>query len=190
MEQIYTEGEEEGNKWDEGGEQQATTRDTRNSRGSNGRAKRDLSSNNIQEAAYYMKELKVLFSNVDMFTNYKINELRVRISGYQSPPQVIAIQEVKPKHYRFERDILEYCIEGYEIFGKNLAKEEHGRGLSLYIQKGIQHDVVVFKEEATEYIATKIKGKSDDVLFVSIYRSPNSDTVNNEKTYGYAGGNK
>ena len=116
-----------------------------------------------------------------MFTNDKINELRAKISGDQSSPQVIAIQEIKPKHYRFERDILEYCIEGYEIFGKNLAKEEHGRGLLLYIQKGIQHDVVVFKEEATEYIASKIKGKSDDVLFVSIYRSPNSDTVNNEK---------
>ena len=40
IEQIYTEDEEEGNKWDEGGQQQATARGTRNSRGNNGSAKR------------------------------------------------------------------------------------------------------------------------------------------------------
>lgn len=75
-----------------------------------------------------------------------------------------------------------YVLKDLKYLEKKLAKKkEHGRRLLLYIQKAIQHDRDVFKKEATEYIVVKIRGKRDDVLLVSIYRSPNSDTDNNER---------
>lgn len=39
----------------------------------------------------------------------------------------------------------------------------------------------MFDKEAMEYIAAQIKCKGDNILIVSIYRSPNSGAVNNEK---------
>lgn len=124
-------------------------------------------------------ELKILFTNVDTLTKEKVIELRHKISGEQLPPQVIAPQEVKPKNFN-EKNRMEYYIEGYEMLTKNLATK-CGRGLLLYIQKGIHYEEVVFDAKATEYIAAKIIGKNKYVLLVSIYRSPNSDKKNNEK---------
>ncbi|KAG7155492.1 hypothetical protein Hamer_G024702, partial [Homarus americanus] len=42
-------------------------------------------------------------------------------------PQVIALQEVKPKHYRYEWITAEYNLEGYDIIEQNLLNKE-GRG--------------------------------------------------------------
>lgn len=55
-------------------------------------------------------EFNVLFTNVDVFTYDKFNELKLRIGEEQTPPSVIVIQEDKPKLYRYEREIVEYKI--------------------------------------------------------------------------------
>lgn len=69
-------------------------------------------------------------------------------------------------------------------YGKNLSLENSGRGLLLYMQSGIQNDLVDLKSEACEYLAVKIKGQTDDLLLVSVYRSPNSVPENNEQVLG------
>ncbi|XP_076036825.1 uncharacterized protein LOC143022485 [Oratosquilla oratoria] len=125
-----------------------------------------------------VKELKVMFSNVDVFCMDKLNELKAKINEDKEPPQIIAIQEVKPKNYRYERDIIEYIIQGYEIYGENL-KQGVDRGLLLYVKEDIQHERVVFENRVHEYIAIRIRGRSEDVLFGTMYRSLNSDVENN-----------
>lgn len=77
--------------------------------------------------------------------------------------------------------MVEYKIDGYEMYDKNLLQEESGRGMLLYIKSNIQHDSIGLKSKACEYIAAKIKGELDDVLLVSIYTSPNSQLENNDE---------
>lgn len=60
------------------------------------------------------------------------DELKTRLDGEKSPQQVIAQQEVKPKYCRFEKYMVEYNIERYEVLGKNLTHEQDGSGLLLY----------------------------------------------------------
>ena len=59
-----------------------------------------------------------MFSNVDTLTIDKLNELKTRLKYMDTLPDLIALQEVKAKHFRFERSLAEYHIEGYEILGK------------------------------------------------------------------------
>lgn len=44
-----------------------------------------------------VNEHYIWFSNEDVFSKDKVDELKTRISEEQTPPSVIAIQEVKPK---------------------------------------------------------------------------------------------
>ena len=55
--------------------------------------------------------MKVMFSNVDVYTVDKKRELISRLSVGRKP-DVIAIQEVRPKNRRYERDMVEYEIIG------------------------------------------------------------------------------
>ena len=52
-------------------------------------------------------------------------------------PCVIALQEVKPKNFRYDRSTIEYFIDGYDIVEKNLHNEKR-RGLIVYVKKGIK----------------------------------------------------
>ena len=60
----------------------------------------------------------VVFSNVDVFSPDKIREVRHRLHDSKVKPHVIALQEIRPKNYRFERLLVEYSIDGYEILEK------------------------------------------------------------------------
>lgn len=66
------------------------------------------------------EKLKILFSNMDV----ESCELKNRIKGMKNYPHIIAVQEVKPQNIRYERDLAEYNIEGYELMG---------RGIIIYI---------------------------------------------------------
>ena len=55
--------------------------------------------------------MKVMFSNVDVYTADKKRELIGILRGGRNP-EVIAIQEVRPKNKRYERDLVEYEIDG------------------------------------------------------------------------------
>ena len=49
-------------------------------------------------------------------------------------PKIIALQEVKPKNFKFARTLAEYNLEGYEFIHRNLEKQDNGRGLLVYIR--------------------------------------------------------
>ena len=74
-----------------------------------------------------LNKLIVLFSNVDTFNIDKLHEIRARLAILDSKPHIIALSEVKPKNFKFERDLSEYTIERYEIIPMNLKKDDKGR---------------------------------------------------------------
>ena len=77
-----------------------------------------------------------MFSNVDVFSKDKLLELSVKLKDTKVKPLIIAIQEVKPKNFRYEISLLEYMFEGYDIAKENL-QEINGRGqIIYYIKRG------------------------------------------------------
>ncbi|KAG7178057.1 putative Endonuclease-reverse transcriptase-containing protein 8, partial [Homarus americanus] len=62
--------------------------------------------------------------NVDVLRSDKLIELNAQLKEMENTPQ-----EVKPKHYRYERITAEYNLEGYDIIEQNLLNKE-GRGIS------------------------------------------------------------
>ena len=59
-------------------------------------------------------EIIVWYSNADVLTKDKLTELKCRIKNNSTPPHVIAISEVKPKH--FKRQL---TLQEGEIFTKH-----------------------------------------------------------------------
>ncbi|KAG7165863.1 putative PHD-finger-containing protein 5, partial [Homarus americanus] len=71
----------------------------------------------------------------------KLLELNAQLKGMENTPQVIAPQEVKPKHYRYERITAEYNREGYDIIEHNLLNKE---GREQEIAKNVKANPKVF----------------------------------------------
>ena len=112
-----------------------------------------------------------MYSNVDTLNKDKLIELGSRLG--QEKPDIIMLQEVKPKYYKRKLQAIEYHIQGYEMIQKNVESDT-GRGLCTYIKSGFEYREVKYETQFDEYIAVEIKDKDDELyVFVNIYRSPN-----------------
>ena len=127
------------------------------------------------------KLINVAFSNVDVLTQEKFQELRIRINNTENKPDLIALIEVKAKQLRFNRELYEFKLEGYSILEKNLGKDSTGRGLMIYVKNGIEYQEIKLETEFSEYISLKIINKQTNLFLTSVYRSPNSSKENNDK---------
>ena len=76
---------------------------------------------------------KVVSSNVDTLTSDKLQDLRVRIDLMDSKPSIIALCEVKPKNFRYERNLAEYNVEGYNLLPLNIGKDDPVSGMLICI---------------------------------------------------------
>lgn len=97
--------------------------------------------------------------------------MQYRLSKMEKPPQIIALQEVKPNNYRYERIRAEYELEGYEIIEQNLFNET-GRGLMIYIKSGLRYNGIELKIVYNEYCCVEVMCNTGKLLLTSIYRSP------------------
>ena len=79
------------------------------------------------------KKIKVMYTNADVLTN-KIDLLAARIKA--ELPQIIGINEVKPKYQRFKVLPAEFNMEelGFDMFVNNI-EEEQGKVSSCMCQK-------------------------------------------------------
>ena len=84
----------------------------------------------------------VMSSNVDTLTSEKLRKLRVRFDLIDSKPSIKALCEVKPKKFRYERNLAEYNLEGYDLLPLNIGKDYTGRGMLIYISSGVQYSPV------------------------------------------------
>ena len=122
-----------------------------------------------------------MFSNVDVLTPDKLRELKTRVQDNNVKPSIIALQEVRPKNYRYDRLLVEYSIDEYEMVGKNISNAEEGRGLLIYVHKSVTFTEITFGQQYCEYLSIEVKGMNGSVLITSIYRSPSGDVTENEK---------
>ena len=85
------------------------------------------------------KQLKIWYTNTDVFTKNKLDELSSRIAD--EFPDVICIAEVKPKNFKRTWSLVEYNIVGYNTQALNIVPET-GRGMLLFIKKDIKYKLV------------------------------------------------
>ena len=99
---------------------------------------------------------------------------------HSTPPHVVAISEVKPKHNKRKLTMQEYNLEGYSNEAMNID-EGKGRGMILFIQKSLPFQVHQFEVDFNEaqFCTLKLKGKNT-LLIGSFYRSPSSSIENND----------
>ena len=127
---------------------------------------------------FSFKKLHFISSNADVLTPDKLLELKNRINQ-RNQPDIIMIQEAKPKNFRRELTKTEFDINEYDIEWSNMKQEEPGRGLITYVRKGITYKQVFFDIPFIEYLAVTIDlNKKEKLLVVNIYHSPNSDDAN------------
>lgn len=119
-------------------------------------------------------------TNADVLNREKVLELKFRIENEVTPPDIITICEVKPKHHKRSIEEIEYSIPGYKMETKNLSNGSTGRGIITFIKSYIEYRVISLESEFEEYLCTecRIPG-GENILVTSIYRSPNSEDSNN-----------
>ena len=142
--------------------------------------KHPIKTNEIKQGA--LKKLRILFTNADQLTSFKIMELKERI--IKEKPHIIAISKVKPK-CPAERTLQDYEVSDYDIHPS--LNTLNTRKVAIYTHKSISHLVlqithpINFHEQCL--IEIRLSGKNT-MIFGCIYRSPshNSNLVeNNEK---------
>ena len=130
---------------------------------------------NKRNTKFSRGKLTVYYTNADTLSN-KMDFLMDEVERLK--PHIIAITEVKPKNYRYELQPSELNISGYELH-QNL--NENGRGICLYINKKLNaSETNIETYNSQECLWVEIKENEDETLIVGcVYRSPNSDEVNN-----------
>lgn len=108
-----------------------------------------------------------------------MSELKTRIYLEKKAPDIILINEVKPKHSRYIVTEVELQINGYDIVSLNLSNQE-GRGILIYVRSYLGAREVKSKTEFQESLWLEIlMEKGDKLLLGCIYRSPSSGADNN-----------
>lgn len=108
-------------------------------------------------------------------------ELKVAIFEAERKPDVIAIQEAKPKNAKVPWNPLWHKIDGYSTEGSNMNPEDPGRGLLLYIREEVDYEPLNLKSEFTDWQAIRIRTNEGNLTLASVYRSPSStDYANGE----------
>ena len=119
-----------------------------------------------------------MYTNADVLTN-KMDLLKARCQI--EVPQIVAINEVKPKNQRYNVLPAEFNMDdlGYDMFVNNI-EENRGRGQAMYVTKELHAKRVYLESKFEEAVCVKVDLKNKDkLLIVLIYRSPNSENRNN-----------
>ena len=125
-----------------------------------------------------VKGFKVCYTNADVLSN-KVDLLIARISVYD--PDIICINEVKPKYCRYEAFVAEYNLSelGYEMFDNNMENKQE-RGQVLYVKCNIKAKRLYTDIKFEEVLLVEIVLRSSDRLLIALmYRSPSSTDDNN-----------
>ena len=97
--------------------------------------------NNTNESKTIKKHgnglIGIWYTNADVLTKEKLRELTEDIDT-TTPPDIIAINEIKPKNYGRELNKIDYKISGYEFESVNLDDNGPTRGVALYIRNTLK----------------------------------------------------
>lgn len=125
----------------------------------------------------HFKGVNVLYANIDSLLN-KREELKTLI--LVKDPDIIILTEILPKNCGL-LSLSEFEIDGFELFTPSII---HGRGVAIYCKIVLSVNIVdtITCEDFQESIWCRVKLRNSDSLIIGcIYRSPSSDSVNNDK---------
>ena len=109
-----------------------------------------------------------------------MEELKLRVKLADKKPEIIMVTEVKPKNSRYILSEVELSLENYHLITMN-KDEDCGRGIAVYVRKGLRFAEVEIKSEFHESLWISIRLKNNDEMLAGcIYRSPNSTMENNK----------
>ena len=120
-----------------------------------------------------------MYTNADQYMN-KRTELHRLLDASDNIPKIIGISEILPKNRRFEVDLVELQIEGYELF-TNIGAAEDIRGTGLYIHNSLRpsaHDIGQ-GSPFSESVWASIQLNDENIIIGCLYRSPSSNVENN-----------
>ena len=130
--------------------------------------------------------IRIWYTNADVLTKEKLRELTEDIDT-TTPPDIIAINEIKPKNYGRELNKIDYKISGYEFESVNLDDNGPTRGVVLYIRNQLKFSKLnIYKllntnSNLKEMIPIEVSFSDNTKLLLSnSYRSPNSSAEENE----------
>ena len=81
------------------------------------------------------QQLKIWYTNIDVFTMNKLHELFSRITD--EFPDIICTAEVKPKNFKRTLSLVKCNIVGYNTEALNIV-QDIGRGMLLFIKNDIK----------------------------------------------------
>lgn len=70
-----------------------------------------------------------------------------------------------------ERVLDEYNIQGFEMLGKNIPRQNE-KGLLIYSMVGINFVNIYNNSSFREYICLKITNGAESFIFASVYKAP------------------
>jgi len=129
----------------------------------------------------HIDNIKVMYTNADTLSN-KITELRTRVQIEK--PQIICVNEVKPKHSKTPPIKEHYSIDNFYMYMCNIGNAT-GRGIIIYVHSSIKGTIEFTPvTEFTESVWIQIPLHRDDKLLVGcIYRSDSGSNENNNKLH-------
>ena len=98
-------------------------------------------------------------------------------------PNVIGINEVKPKNNRYPVNPAEFNLEdlNYDMFENNIETDT-GRGQLLYTSKDLKATQVYFDSKFEESVFVELNLKDGDSLIIGLlYRSGSGEEMNNKE---------
>ena len=115
-----------------------------------------------------------MYTNADSIIN-KIDELRYIVKKDLTDVSLVVITEVNRKHIVGKIEESEVKIDGYCLFSINFSLSHFG-GIFCYVRNELNASCVSLNTNFNEYLCVKM----DNLLVLIVYRSPHSDTVNNQ----------
>ena len=130
--------------------------------------------------------MKVLYSNVDCLTN-KMNDIKLLIfENQKNKPDIILLTEINAKNFKYSFTENELKLPGYKLYSKNIGIKNR-RGIVVYVNDTINViECTNIDTKFEEQILLEIINKQTKNIYIScIYRSPNSEVLNDNLLYEY-----
>ena len=138
----------------------------------------------VSENKKLSKKLKIWFSNVDVLTSDKMNELKIKVNE-NNDVDILMLSEIKPKNYNRTLTISEYKLEAYNFETLNILSPDVGRGMGIYFRKTLDYNLLdintLVEENPEEVMLFELTHLKNKYIVVFIYRSPSSCCDNNRK---------
>ena len=124
-----------------------------------------------------MAGLRILYTNADSLLN-KLDLLDKRIAT--TLPEVVCINEVKPKRTRYEPYAAEFSPlrPGYSFFDNNVGPSSSGRGQVIYAKSDINAKRIYLDSRFEEYMLLEVPyARTKKLLIALIYRSGSGSSL-------------